>query len=503
MERSRLVMMNILLSHLLLPLITAAIFPLIHERPRVVAWLATLITAATAGLAAVLLIHVSANGSFRVVFSSTTAAIGIELVISSFSALFALIITSITTLILLFSIENIQRDVEEDRIARYYTIMMVLIFAMLVLIYTNDLFNAYVFMAIVAITATALVSIKQKKENFMASFRYLILSEIGSLVYLLGVAILYLLTGALNMDLVHQLLLPLAQTQEIAILAATAFVMIGLSIKAAIFPLHIWLPDAHSSAPSSSSAMLSAIVIKAYLIVMIKFLYVVLGPELVTQLSLDRYLLFVGVIAMIMGSFFALGQRDVKRILAYSTVAQVGYIVIGLGLMTPLGLFAAMFHMTSHAIMKSALFLSSGVFIHYKKHRRVRQFQGLGYLAPLSMVVFGIASLGMIGIPLTSGFVGKFQLSLATVAVGESWIVVFVLLSSFLNAMYYLPLLLRAYIGESSHHEHLGSIQIEAVPKTMLVPVSLLGLSIVLLGVFPATFFDLLDLAVAVLMGGA
>ncbi len=495
-------MTNILLSHLLLPLISAAIFPLIHERPRLVAWLATLITSATAVLAVILLVHVSANGSFSIVFSSTTAAIGIELVISSFSALFAVLITVITSLILLFSIENIQRDVEEDRIARYYTIALVLVFAMLVLMYTNDLFNAYVFMAIVAITATALVSIKQKKENFMAGFRYLILSEIGSLVYLLGVAILYLLTGSLNMELVHELLQPLAQSQEIAIYAATAFIMIGLSIKAAVFPLHIWLPDAHASAPSSSSALLSAIVIKAYLVIMIKFLYVVLGPELVTQLSLGRYLLFIGVVAMIMGSFFALGQRDVKRILAYSTVAQVGYIIIGLGLMNPLGLFAAMFHMTSHAIMKSALFLSSGVFIHYKKRRRVHQFQGLGYLAPLSMVVFGIASLGMIGIPLTSGFVGKFQLSLGSVAAGESWIVVFILISSFLNAMYFLPLLLRAYIGESSHHEHLKSIKIEAVPKTMLVPVSILGLSVVVLGVFPTPFFDLLDLAVAVLIGG-
>lgn len=493
---------SILLSHLLLPLISAAIFPLIHERPRFVAWVATLITAATAVLAIVLLLHVTANGSFSIVFSSTTAAIGIELVISSFSALFAVIISSITTMILLFSIENVQRDVEEDRIARYYTIVLVLVFAMLVLIYTNDLFNAYVFMAIVAITATALVSIKQKKENFMASFRYLILSEVGSLVYLLGVAILYLLTGSLNMELVHQLLQPLAQTQEIAIYAATAFIVVGLSIKSAVFPLHVWLPDAHASAPSASSALLSAIVIKAYLIVLIKFLYIVLGPELVTQLSLDRYLMFVGVVAMLMGSFFAIGQRDVKRILAYSTVAQVGYIIIGLGLMTPLGLFAAMFHMTSHALMKSALFLSSGVFIHFKKRRRVHQFQGLGYLAPLSMVVFGIASLGMIGIPLTSGFVGKFQLSLSTVAAGESWIVVFILISSFLNAVYYLPLLLRAYVGESSHHEHLGSIKIEAVPKTMLVPVALLGGSIVVLGAFPAPFFELLDLAVAVLFGG-
>jgi multicomponent Na+:H+ antiporter subunit D len=493
---------SVLISHLLIPIIGAVIFPLLHKNARLVAWAATLMTGITSGLAMWLLLEVNANGSFSYVFSSTTAAIGVEFLVTPFSTLFASAITLITTLILLFSIDSIVKDVEEERIVRYYTILLALVFAMLVLIYTNDLFNTYVFMAVVAITATALVSIKQKKENFMASFRYLLLNEMGSMAYLLGVAILYLLTGALNMNVVHEGLLVVAPTNMLSVYTATGLIIIGLSVKAAVFPLHIWLPDAHSSAPSASSAMLSAIVIKAYLIVMIKFLYVVLGPDLVAQMNLDRYLVLLGVTAMIMGSFFALGQKDVKRILAYSTVAQVGYIVIGLGLMTPLGLFAAMFHIVSHALMKSSLFLSTGVFIYYKKRRRVHQFQGIGYQVPLSMLVFGTASLGMIGIPLTSGFVGKFQLSLGAVETGQSWIVIFILISSFLNAVYYLPLLLRAYVGESQHHEHLGKIRIEAVPVTMLASVTLLGLGVLVLGIFPAFFFDLIDQAVLVFTGG-
>jgi len=492
----------LVISQILLPIIVAVILPLLHDYPRFVAWVSSITMAITSVFGTLLLLDVLENGSFTYVFSSANEAIGIELSISAFSTLFTLIVTGISTLILVYSIESIRKDVEPGRIARYYTLLLTLLFAMMILIYTNDLFNTYVFMAVVAISATALVSIKQKKDNYMASFRYLLLNEMGSLAYLLGVAILYLLTGYLNMNLVHESLQPLINDYSLAIYAATGRIVIGLSIKAAVFPLHIWLPDAHSSAPSASSAMLSAIVIKAYLIVLIKFVYVVLGTDLARELSLDLYIIFVGVLGMMMGSFFALGQRDVKRILAYSSVSQVGYIMVGIGLLSPMGLLAALFHILSHAVMKSALFLSTGVFIYTKKRRKVHQFQGLGYLVPLSMIVFGIASLGMIGIPLTSGFIAKFQLSVSAASAGEGWIVIMILVSSFLNAVYYLPILLRAYIGEPESREHLGKIKLEQAPLTMLVPVALLGLGIILMGIFPAQVFRVMEAAASIFFEG-
>ena len=492
----------LVISQLLLPIVVAVILPLLHNYPKLVAWISTITMAITSILGTLLLLDVLENGSFTYVFSSANAAIGIELSISAFSTLFTFIVTGISTLILLYSIESIRKDVEPGRIARYYTLLLTLLFAMMILIYTNDLFNTYVFMAVVAISATALVSIKQKKDNYMASFRYLLLNEMGSLAYLLGVAILYLLTGYLNMNLVHETLQPLVNDYSLAIYAATGLIVIGLSIKAAVFPLHIWLPDAHSSAPSASSAMLSAIVIKAYVIVLIKFVYVVLGTDLARELSLDIYIIFVGVLGMMMGSFFALGQRDVKRILAYSSVSQIGYIMVGIGLLSPMGLLAALFHILSHAVMKSALFLSTGVFIYTKKRRKVHQFQGLGYLVPLSMVVFGIASLGMIGIPLTSGFIAKFQLSVSAASAGEGWIVIMILISSFLNAVYYLPILLRAYIGEPESREHLGKIKLEQAPFTMLLTVALLGLGIILMGIFPNQVFSVMEAAASIFFEG-
>jgi len=488
----------LLISQILLLLVVGVSLPLFHKFPKAVAWAATLTVFASSVVGGLLLYNINQTGAFIYVFSSANALVGIELVVNSFSALLTFIMTSVSSLILLYSIESIRKDVATHQLARYYTLLLVLLFAMLIIIYTNDLFNTYVFMAIVAISATALVSIKQKKENFIASFRYLLLNEMASLSYLLGVAILYLLTGHLNMSMVHDSLQPLMSDYSLAVYAATGLIVIGLSIKAAVFPLHIWLPDAHSSAPSASSAMLSAIVIKAYLIVLIKFVYVVLGTELAKELSLDLYIIFVGVLGMMMGSFFALGQRDVKRILAYSSVSQVGYIMVGIGLMSPLGLLAALFHILSHAVMKSALFLSTGVFIYTKKRRKVHQFQGLGYLVPLSMLVFGIGSLGMIGIPLTSGFIAKFQLSISSASAGEGWIIFMVLISSFLNAVYYLPILLRAYIGEPESREHLGKIKLEQAPVTMLIPVAVLGLGIILMGIFPNQVLQVMEAAASI-----
>jgi multicomponent Na+:H+ antiporter subunit D len=211
----------LVISQLLLPIVVAVILPLLHNYPKLVAWISTITMAITSMIGTLLLLDVLENGAFTYVFSSANEAIGIELSISAFSTLFAFIVTGISTLILLYSIESIRKDVEPGRIARYYTLLLTLLFAMMILIYTNDLFNTYVFMAVVAISATALVSIKQKKDNYMASFRYLLLNEMGSLAYLLGVAILYLLTGYLNMNLVHETLQPLVNDYSLAIYAAT------------------------------------------------------------------------------------------------------------------------------------------------------------------------------------------------------------------------------------------------------------------------------------------
>jgi multicomponent Na+:H+ antiporter subunit D len=361
------------------------------------------------------------------------------------------------------------------------------------IIYTNDLFNTYVFMEILAITTCSIISIKRKKENYTASFRYVMLNEVGSLSYLFGVALLYMVTGYTNIDLVFNSIQQVYQIYPANIMTAIAFMVVGIGIKAAIFPFHIWLPDAHSHAPSSSSAILSAIVVKVYLLIMVKILFRVFGIDILESLNIPLIILIIAGFGMIMGSFFALAQKDVKRMLGYSSVAQIGYIVLGIGLMSHVGLMAAFYHIISHGLMKTALFLSVGAIIYYKKVRRVDQFEGMGYRMPLAMAVFSIAALGMIGIPLTSGFISKLYLGMAALDANLIAFIVIIIISGLLNAMYYLPIMISAYLKGSHEDDSHG---IEKTPKTMIVPLIILGALIMVLGIFPNLISGLLEAAV-------
>jgi len=360
------------------------------------------------------------------------------------------------------------------------------------IIYTNDLFNTYVFMEILAITTCSIISIKRKKENYTASFRYVMLNEIGSLSYLFGVALLYMVTGYTNVELVFQSVKDVYQIYPANIITAISFMVVGIGIKAAVFPFHIWLPDAHSHAPSSSSAILSAIVVKVYLVVLVKILFRVFGIDILESLNVGWIILIIAGFGMIMGSFFALAQKDVKRMLGYSSVAQIGYIVLGIGLLSYIGLTAAFYHIISHGLMKAALFLSVGEIIYYKKIRRVDKFSGMGYKMPIAMGVFSIAALGMIGIPLTSGFMSKLYLGMAALDHNLIIFIVVIIISGLLNAMYYLPILISAYLKGGKDDMDRG---IEKTPKTMLVPIIILGILILVLGIYPSLVEGLIEQA--------
>ncbi|MDI6453277.1 proton-conducting transporter membrane subunit [Peloplasma aerotolerans] len=445
----------------------------------------------------VLLVHVNSNGAFYYRFGNYTGFIGIELLIDSFSVFFTTFILFLTILIYIYSCGDATDGIHEKEYGRYYILLFILLFSMFGIIYTNDLFNTYVFMEILAITTCSIISIKRKKENYTASFRYVMLNEIGSLSYLFGVALLYMITGYTNVELVSTTLKDIWHIYPSNIIIAIGFMVVGIGIKAAIFPFHIWLPDAHSHAPSSSSAILSAIVVKVYLLIMVKVLFRVFGVDILQALNLPLILMIIAGFGMIMGSFFALAQKDVKRMLGYSSVAQIGYIVLGIGLMTYLGLTAAFFHIISHGLMKAALFLCVGAIIYYKKIRNVDQFDGIAYKMPLTLVVFSIAALGMIGIPLTSGFISKLNLGVAALASGQIVFIVIIVISGLLNAMYYLPIMISAFLKGKKGE---GSSGIEKIPKTMLFPILILGALILFLGIYPSIIAGLLEAAANTLM---
>jgi multicomponent Na+:H+ antiporter subunit D len=441
----------------------------------------------------VLLVHVNTVGEFYYRFGNYLSFIGIEFKIDAFSTLFTTFIVGLTMLIYLYSCGDATDGISEAEYGRYYILLFILMFSIFGIIYTNDLFNAYVFMEILSLTSCSIISIKRKKENYTASFRYVMLNEVGSLSYLFGIALLYMVTGYTNMSLVFESIQEAWVVYPANIMTACGFMIVGVGIKAAIFPFHIWLPDAHSHAPSSSSAILSAIVVKVYLLLMVKVLFRAFGVDIIKALDIPVILMIIAGFGMIMGSFFALAQKDVKRMLGYSSVAQIGYILLGISFMTHIGLSAAFFHIMSHGLKKAALFLSVGAIIYYQRVRKINQFDGMGYKMPLSMIVFGLAALGMIGIPPTIGFISKLNLGLAALDRGMIIFIVIIVISGLLNAMYYLPIMISAFLKGEKVNKIAG---IEKIPVVMMIPIVILGLLILVIGIYPDLIYGLIENAV-------
>lgn len=445
------------------------------------------------------LLKVLWDAPYSYTFGSYKAGIGIEFLVDEFSALMTLVVLTLSILIIIYSLKDLEHEIKPSSMYSYYTLVFLLIFSMIGMIFTNDMFNLYVFMEILSITSVAIIAIKKKKDTLMASMKYLMMGAIGSVTVLMGIALIYMVTGQLNMSSINLEINEVWRLYPRNILLAMGFMITGFSIKAAIFPLHNWLPDAHSSAPTPSSALLSGLVVKAYIFAIAKIMYRVVGVNISVDIGIADYLIIFAVLSMMMGSIFALTQRDIKRRLAYSSVSQIGYIFLGLALASELGFSAALFHVVSHAFMKSALFLSAGSIIYLTGKRDVKDLDGIGYEMPITMTVFSIGVLGMIGIPGTSGFMSKWYLGLAVLDAGHPELLIVLLLSSFLNALYYLPIIISAFLRERPG-KPLEMVR-DGIPMTMKVSMVLVAVGSLVIGLFPHLVMDIIQQAVPTFIG--
>lgn len=449
-------------------------------------------------LSLVLMFEVRNSGAFFYQFGNYNSSIGIEYLIDEFSSLFGVFISGLSLLIYIYSLGDLSHEININQTSGYYTLALLMIFSMLGLNYTNDLFNIYVFMEILTLTTAGIIAIKQKKENYMSAFRYVLLNEIGSISFLFGIALLYMVTGHLNMTNLFNAIQEVYATYPSNINLALAFMLTGLAIKGALFPLHIWLPDAHSTAPSPSSAWLSGVVVKVYVIAMIKIIYRVLGTNILENTNIPVVIQVIALTGMVFGSMFAIAQRDVKRMLAYSSVSQLGYIFLGVGLISSLGLRAAFFQIFSHGLIKVALFLSAGAFIYLQNKRVIKTFAGLGQTMPLSLAVFSLGGIAMIGIPFTTGFISKLYLGIAVLEFNQFVYLGVILFSSLLNLVYYLPIMTTGFLNVPKT----GYVKpkLEKLPMTMLIPIIILGLLIIGVGILPNPLTELIDGAVAAII---
>lgn len=420
---------------------------------------------------------------------------GIELKVDSLGTFFLLVVTGISLPVALFAKGNLTKEVgSKERVTRFYVLLLLLGGAMSGMALTNDLFNVFVLVEVATLSCCGLVSARSHPRASEAAFKYLILATLGSTFVLGGIGFIYILTGHLNMGFAHKELIQVWQNSPHVIWMAMSFILIGFGVKSALFPVHIWLPDAHSTAPTPASAILSGLAVKGYIICFIKIIYSVFGQTLMRQFNVYRILVLAGMIAIIAGSLFALTQDELKRRLAYSTVAQVGYIFLGLGLMNITGLTGTLFYLASHAVIKSSLFLAAGAMIAATGKKNISDLAGVGREMPITMGVFTIGSLSLIGIPLLSGFVGKWNLLLGSLESGNILAAIVIILGSVLCAAYLLPIIRIAYF-ESAPKKDLKD---PGLPQK--IALIMLAMAVVILGTLPGPILELASRAAAELL---
>jgi len=405
---------------------------------------------------------------------------GIEYVVDGLNAYILIIVLFLSLMAGLYSKKNAEHKIAERKHVTYYTLFQLLEAGLAGVVVTGDVFNMYVLSEIVALTAYTLIA-SAGGRALRASYNYLVMGSIGICFYLLGVAFLYSITGSLNMADIRILLPPLYDSR--VVLTAYAFIIAGFAIKMALVPLHTWLPDAHAFAPAEMSAMLSGIIIEVYTYTFIRISFSVFTVEFLKLLPIFKMLCWLGALAMLYGSILAIAQYNLKRMLAYSSVANMGYIVLGVGLSTSttLGLTPALMHILNHALMKACMFLVAGAFIYKFDLWDIADFRGLGRKMPYTSLAFILASLSMIGMPPSVGFVTKFYLALACLEANQFPFIAVIFFSTLLMVFYFWRVIEHLYIrvGEEGERE----VEREEIPRSMLIPVLVLAFLCFIMGI--------------------
>ncbi len=407
---------------------------------------------------ATLLYTLQTGQSFVYVMGKFPAPWGNEIRAGVLEALTALFFCVIMLLSLLGGRHKLLEEVEAGKTYLYYVLTDLLLSSLLALVYTNDMFTAYVFVEINTISACGLIMIRQNGRTIEAAVRYMIMSLLGSGLLLLGLCMLYDLTGHLLMSNMKESVARLAATgqYEIPLIVAIVLISVGICIKSALFPFHAWLPDAYGYSTVSSAAILSSLVSKGYIFLLIKIIYRVIGFDIYGDTRIIDVLFAFGLMGMIFGSLSAIKENDVRRMIAYSSVAQIGYIYMGFGMGTEAGMTASVFHILSHAATKSLLFIAAiGLTDVSGGSRKFIELTGAGYRNKWAGAAFTVGSLSMVGMPLFSGFISKLLFAQAAVQNHVKMLPALIVLgvSTILNAIYFMKTVIRIYtpVGYSAY----------------------------------------------------
>lgn len=466
------------------PLLGALLAPLLGAvRPRLVHPLAVAAGAATAGLSLLALREVLAGGVIRYHLGGWAPPWGIELVLDPLSAFTAVAVSGVGALALLYA--GPAAAGREGREAPFFGLALLLLAGLMGMIVAGDLFNLFVFLEVASIAGYALVATGGGRA-LVAAFRYLILGTVGASLYLLGVGHLYLMTGTLNMADLAQRVPELASPRVLAV--AVGFLVIGLGIKMGLFPLHGWLPDAYTHAPPAVAALIAPITTKAAAYALARILFSVLGaPEGLGRFPLMTVLAWAGGVAIVAGGVMAIRQTDLRRLLAYSSVSQMGYIVLGIGLANPAALAGAFLHILNHAMMKGCLFFAAGAAAARLGGPALTDLRGMHRRMPWTTACVVVAALSMIGVPPAGGFFSKWYLLVGAVQGGQPVLAGVILAGGLLAVVYMFRVLEHACLVPRDEGDHAApepTPERREAPPGMLVPLLALALGILAVGIW-------------------
>ena len=436
--------------------------------------------------ACAILNSVTDNGTISYWLGGWKPPVGIEYRIDHLNGIMLILVSGLGLLATLHAKKSVERELPE-KTTLFLSLLMLMFTGLLGICITGDLFNLFVLLEVVSLSGYALISMGEKRSVF-ASFRYVIIGTLGASFYLLGVGYLYIASGSLNMADLSKLLPALYQSKTV--LVGFAFILIGLSIKMALFPLHVWLPDAYAYAPSSVSTAVAPLMTKVMAYAIIRILFTVFDAQFqISMIGVTDALVWCGTFAIIFGAVMALSQKDYKRMLSYVIIAEIGYIIGGIGVANSTAMQGAIFHIINDALMMACLFAVAGMVMYQTGGHQISNFRGLFKTMPITASIFTVGALAVIGVPPTCGFFSKWYLLLGGIEAGQWAFVAALLVCTLINVALFFRIFDKGLYLHVSDNESDDGVQPEGphtseAPLSMLIPACVLAFAILLTGVF-------------------
>ena len=479
---------------ILVPFVSAPLIVFIGNRT--IAWWITFLASLISLLISINLLLLVNDGSIiSYHIGGWAPPIGIEYRVDALNAFVLVLITLISTIVAPYAYKSVGNEIPKEHHTLFYAAYLLCVTGLMGVVITGDVFNVFVFLEISSLASYVLISLgsHRDKRALTSAFNYLIIGTIGATFFVIGIGLLYMVTGTLNMIDMAGLLEEKSSSSTVR--SAFAFIIVGVGLKLAIYPLHIWLPKAYTFAPSFITAFLAATATKVAIYILLRFMFTIFRPSFLEELNVLNFVILpLSIAAMIIASLIAIFQKDFKGLLAYSSIAQVGYILLGISIMSESGLTAAIIHLFNHGITKVALFMVAGAYVIKRGGSLLTNLQGAGFTMPWTSAATVVGCLSLIGVPGTAGFISKWILVEAAIENGK-WPLAIVIIFSSLLAVVYCGRLIETLYFKNGNDETV----VNEAPLTMLISIWIASLACIYFGLSTDITISVSDLAAKML----